>query len=104
MKRHPLKSDENSWSYTVLKIESRFHDRQILAIFCGKFSRKSDAEYVHLCESSDKMIGFICGKQKRYLRKQFHCRIQAKENIALSFSDLFQEIYQMCSESVILTL
>ena len=60
--------------------------------------------YANISYSFDKIIGFICAKEKKDLRKQFHCRINAKSKIASSFCELFQEIYEMRSESVLSTL
>ena len=63
----------------------------------------------NISQSSDKIMGFTCGKQKRIPQKTISLqntgyRIQARQKIASCSCDLFQEIYQMCLESVLLML
>ena len=48
MTHQSLKSDKSSWRYTKLEGESRFQERQILAIFgVINFFQKSFGGYVH---------------------------------------------------------
>ena len=44
------KSDKSSYSFTKLKIESRFQDSNFCYLRVGELLKESDAAYVYLCE------------------------------------------------------
>ena len=59
---------------------------------------------IFMCTYHDfltKLLDSFTQNRKGDFREQFHCRIHAEQKIDSYFYELFQEIYEMRSESVL---